>query len=152
MGYGFVLKCKACDYEQRVLLGAGMMTPSLAAEAFEAMKVGEYGRSFQKTAALPGAAAYLSKELFVCPSCGAFEVGDDVSLCLPKEGHEPEECTEPVLFGPELEDEYEVVLTVEHSCAKCGDTMKKAEGHRDLCCPRCRGELTRGAGGMILWD
>lgn len=151
MGYGFTLQCKHCDYEQRVLLGAGFLTQSLAEKAYNDMKAGTYGAEFKEALeGTPYAAVHLMNELFVCPDCGELTVEPDVLLCAPTEGYVPE-CAMPALLGPELGDgEYTVLLTKTHTCAKCGAVMNKAENPRKVACPRCRGELT--ASGMIMWD
>lgn len=133
MGHGFTLKCKMCDYEQRLLLGVGIQQMQASFGLLEEMRNGVYGEAFVEKADAEGAEAELSRELVVCSACGAFEVVDGLSLYVTND-----------------ELDRDVLAESEHRCPRCEARMERAVSHHDLRCPRCRGELQ--ASGMILWD
>ena len=133
MGHGFTLKCKTCDFEQRMLLGVGIQQMQANFALLEEMRDGLHGAIFAEKADAEGAEAELSRELVVCPACGAFEVVDGLSLYITND-----------------ELDREVLAESEHRCSRCEAVMERTAGYRDLRCPHCRGELQ--ASGMILWD
>ena len=147
MGYGFDIKCESCNFSRRVMLGEGMMTPSIAYEERKKMQNGEYGPDIQELTSGDDVGVSAFSELYVCTGCGELSTEMTLELYQTKDGS----LLDDVVISPADADGYNLLMAIPHTCKKCGKALKVAEKLSEVSCPRCHGALKRD-GRIIMWD
>lgn len=167
MKYG----CLECGRSKQLHLGVGMMYPRVCDDMKQSIANGEYGSELK--------AAYESCELpavrpeemvYMCPSCGNWEVHRDASVYEPsdveaakKEKFGIKTVEEwggiPYISGYEIESgKYRLVSCYTPACPNCGDGMAIVAGDdkdelkaSELKCPEC-GSLKKSISFSGYWD
>ncbi len=164
MGEGHGYKCKKCHNKYSVYLGVGMNYPEVYRQKLEEIAGGAYGTErkdlIKKT---KYATIDAGQVLYVCSSCGNWEVGTDVTLYAPNEPKKilkiqyGEKTVEELGYVPyvtnwDLQENYHVLKRYYHKCKKCGKRMHKASEQEELNlpCPKCGEPNT--AQTTIMWD
>ena len=157
MGKMAMYRCGECGYTKELVLGIGMMHPTISSEIKEAIAQGEFGpelKSAYEACELP--AVYPEDKVYECPSCGYWDVYKDASIYEPvdvaavkKEQFGIKTVEEwggiPYMTGRDIESgAYRLVREYAPSCPHCGKDMhvssvdtKKAAGAVSLKCPSC---------------
>ena len=164
MGKGYHYICKQCGNRYAVHIGAGMGYPTEYGEIISDLARGKYGAELQEVfLSTPYAAVDGGKAVFVCPGCGSWERGTDLTLYAPNEplripnkryGRKTvaEWGYVPFVTRGDLEEDYHVLKRHYHHCGKCGKRMHKASSDelRNLPCPKC-GSPNQAESGFF-WD
>lgn len=166
MGRGYVATCGKCRHENRVLLGFGMMFPTVYRNLIEQIRGGELGEEWR---ALEAAGEYVAvdarRRLYLCSECGAWEVEAELSLYEPldpeavkAEMYGDRSVAEwgyvPCVSGHQLEKGYRLIKPRVHVCPRCGSTMSGAGGKSPealgLGCHECGSRLKKW--NPVRWD
>ena len=158
MGAGMKLECPECGYEECVPLGIGMGFPGEYRRTVKRIREGKYGEEWKNLLeSVPGAAINAEEELYVCSSCGHFQMEEVLSVYQPKEEQSSLDSSADkdqkinYVLPEELPGRYKLVKAYVHRCKKCGKRMKRyAEGDQ-LKCPECRmGSMMQTE--RYMWD
>lgn len=164
MGSGYSFVCKKCHHEYSVNLGIGMMFPTVYRACLSDIKEGKYGEEWKELASSEEYVAVdASRCLYICDSCGNWDLTYSLSLYKPKN---PESIPDkqfgiktvrewgyvPYVTLRELNSNYIFLKSYVHKCDKCGNRMHKADTERlsSLACPKCGTE--NEVNGIIRWD
>lgn len=169
MGSGKTYKCKNCGEEYHVMTGIGLGFPMFFRNTIKDIKAGRYGEEWKTLInsgeyIVPDAETYL----FYCKQCGAWEVGEDLSLYQPKDieamkkkqfGETTVEERGEIPFATmrDFKEEYNLVKKRIHYCPKCNEEMTRCDDWdemekllSELPCPEC--STKNEPQGSILWD
>lgn len=152
MGKGFTYTCKKCYHKYSVMLGIGMMFPTVYAEETQKISDGMYGDEWRDLYnKIPYAAIDASKTLYICDNCKRWEEGTDITLYQPKDP-DADWGIVPYVMKMDLEKDYRVLKRYYHHCNICKKRMHKATSEElmDLYCPKC-GEKNL-AQDLLMWD
>ena len=164
MGKGYTFKCKKCQNEYGVSWGIGGAFPRVYQSCIENIKAGKYGEEWKTLASSQEYFAVdASRYLYICKSCGNWEISYSLSLYKPKD---PESIPDmqfgiktvrewgyvPFVTPSNLEDDYIFIKSFVHKCNKCGKRMHKANTKKlqSLPCPKCGTQ--NETNGMLWWD
>ena len=150
-------RCKSCGYNKQLHLGSGMMYPRVSDSAKEAIAAGEHGDELKEafdSIELP--AVRPEEMIYVCPSCGCWDVYMDASVYEPTDT----EAMKKREFGiktveewggvPYMTDydievgDFRLVARYVPACPSCGEGMHPLPGASEdepdakgLKCPKC---------------
>ena len=170
MGYGVGVKCKCQNKE--LMLGVGMMYPSVYKETMDDIRSGKYGVEMRD---LVKSGRYITVDaeryMYHCDKCGWVEDFTALDLYEPRDvekvkkrvanrwsagdkeiNQTVEELGELPYFTSD-DDEYVLLKEYKHACPRCGNVMKRI-GEEELfrkTCPTC-GEKYKEGGDIIMWD
>lgn len=155
MGKGYDFKCKKCKKEYSVFLGIGSLMPLDFVEIVKKIKNGAYGDEYKLIFSnTRHAVPDIEKELYICKSCGWWNVEENMNLYAPSNSdglvREDGENTKCVMKC-DFKDNYHLIKRWVHTC-KCGKRMHKAskEETENLACPYCG--TVNSKMGLVLWD
>lgn len=181
MGEICYIQCQECGYRDSITTGrAGFGYDQEYRDTVLKIKAGQFGQEWKKLfESTPGAVVEADRELFVCPSCGTYQEGQDLTIYEPAMPFEPKPSAyppeDPYLateqkwlsetitklrekneYTPprELRGWYKVVKAYEILCPKCGISMRKYTDGEKIKCPKCEdGWMERDdSRGTILFD
>ena len=164
MGRGYTFKCKKCQNEYSVSCGIGGAFPHVYRSCLSDIIAGKYGEEWKELALSEKYIAVdASRYLYICNSCGNWELTYSLSLYKPKD---PKSIPDkqfgiktvrewgyvPYVTPSDLEDDYIFLKSYVHKCCKCGKRMHKANTDHlaSLACPKCGTE--NEVNGTIRWD
>lgn len=158
MGQGLSVKCNKCGYDFDAWLGIGMLFPNLYKENVKKMKRGEFGTEakifFEK---YPNGVINSEQAVSKCTKCGNYDVVDDFTMYMPKDGVTvPDEVA--YILAEEIKESYVKYMDYPHKCSKCGGRSKvyksfeKKAYKGELKCPKCDGFMMINPAQMIMWD
>lgn len=153
MGTGIVISCPYCDYNDRFMLGSGMMFPAVYQATVKNVMSGKYGAEWNSLLEENrGAVIHAGKELYQCPKCHTLETRPNLSIYEGTNG-----TTDKGYWPYWIKDGYTLVKRYAHKCSACSETMIQVQIGDDgeceqpvLPCPKCGAKL-KIAGG-ICWD
>lgn len=166
MGSGYSFKCKKCRHEYSIHLGIGMMFPNVYRSCLSDIKEGKYGEEWKKLALSEEYIAVdASRYLYICDSCGNWDLTYSLSLYKPKN---PQSIPDkqfgiktvrewgyvPYVTPRDLNCNYIFLKSYVHKCDKCGNRMHKIDEDDilslSLSCPKCGTE--NKVRDEIMWD
>ncbi len=160
MGMTIKFSCCRCGYEKKMDLGVGMFTDidRLFNGIVDNVRDGRYGEEWKEEIQRdPSLVVNVSDEIYICPTCGFFKTGLNLSLYKPvaessvsSSGSEKKYGTDLTL---ELSRHYRLYKKYPHCCEKCGEQMniyKMHEGKTEPTCPECggKGRISED----VFWD
>ena len=162
MGTSVQFHCDQCGYDDDVCLGVGMNFPMAYEETVKDLQDGKYGLKWKSLFdSFPHAKVNANRELYVCPSCGAWKADYNLSLYIPKQPDAKKDGTDHSIPGPdekpnyvspwELTRNWSFFRSYVHHCQVCNKRMHLARMGDQPTCPKC-GNTGEFLPGTLLWD
>lgn len=159
MGQTISFLCHHCGYEERISMGVGMFWDlnQIFQGIVNDVKRGKYGELWKtELHNNPSLVVNISDELYVCPSCGYYCTGLNLSLYnqtdkIPMQFHHRKAYGTDLTL--DLSSDYQLYKKYPHACKMCGEYLRIYNFQQDVptpCCPKCgsNGEMKMD----ILWD
>ena len=165
MGNGLYFECKKCRNKYSVLLGVGMIYPTVYKKFTERITAGEYGEDLKKAFTETKYAVVNAENMvFICDKCHNWEPGQNPSVYAPndpigfaKRRYGDETVEEwgglPYATESDIDKDFHLLKLYQPKCKRCGGLMHKAkwEELETLPCSKCGGPGER-ENYWLQWD